>query len=429
MHEPMARIDLAAREQGLLARVLAALRREGLRWCVLRDGADLERLAGGGEVDLLVDPEHLRRFAELTRELGFVQLRAWGHAPHHFFVGFDAERGAWLKLDVVDALSYGRPIRRLRTDLADGCLVRRHWREPAFLLSPEDELVTLLLHGALDKGEYSAGRRERMKQLCAQAADDARLSMLLERYWSPGMTGARLADLVRRDAWSELLAEGPAVAARLARERRLGTLVRGLRGRVLRRLNRWRGPGPGISVALLAPDGAGKSTLAARLAESWPLPVRTIYMGLYPARERAARLPGLSFARRLARQWGRWVAARVHQARGRLVIFDRHSYDALLHPRAPLPWPKRWRRFVLARSCPSPDLVIVLDAPGKLLWSRKREHTPAALEQQRREYLRLAARLPRATVVDASRPPDRVHAEVMERIWRACCGSGAEESS
>lgn len=256
-----------------------------------------------------------------------------------------------------------------------------------------------------------------MQQLCASVADDAYLCMRLEQLGSPGLGGTRFVDLVRRGEWSALLAAGSATARRLERRDRLGVLARRLRGRVLRRLNRWRGPGRGLSVALLAPDGAGKSTLAARLRESWPLPVRTIYMGLYPARERSARLPGLSFVRRLVRQWGRFLAARMHQARGRLVIFDRHSYDALLPPRTPLPWTRRWRRFVLARACPSPDLVVVLDASGKLLWSRKREHTPAALEQQRREYLRLAARLPRAVVVDASRAPEAVRREVTARIW------------
>jgi thymidylate kinase len=264
-----------------------------------------------------------------------------------------------------------------------------------------------------------------MKKLCARVADDAHLSMQLERWWSPGTTGTRLADLVRRDAWPALLAEGRAVAARLAREDRIGTLARGLGARVLRRLGRWIGPGRGLSVALLAPDGAGKSTLAARLAEGWPLPARTIYMGLYPAGERSSGPPGFSFLRRLAKQWGRWLGARVHQARGRLVIFDRHSYDALLPPRTPLPWHKRWRRFVLARACPSPDLVVVLDAPGKLLWSRKREHTPALLEQQRREYLRLAARLPRAAVVDASQSADAVLRAATALLWRAW--RGAEE--
>jgi thymidylate kinase len=426
MQEPSARTDPAG-GQGLLERVFEALHEGGLRWCVLRDGADLEKLAGGGELDLLVDRDHLPRFAELISALGFVRLRAWGHAPHHFFLGFDRERGAWLKLDVVDVLAYGRPIRRLRTDLADGCLARRRPCGAAFVLRPEDELVTLLLHGALDKGNFSAGRRERMRQLCARGMDEAHLCMLLERWWSPGMTGTRLVELVRRGAWDALVAEAPAVEARLVREDPLGAARRGLVARVLRRLNRWRGPGRGLSVALLAPDGAGKSTLAARLAESWPLPVRTIYMGLYPKADRSPRLAGASFAWRLARQWGRWLVARAHQARGRLVIFDRHSYDALLPPRMPLAWHKRWRRSVLARSCPSPDLVIVLDAPGKLLWSRKREHSPAALEQQRREYLRLAARLPRASVVDASRPADDVLREVTERIWRAW--RGAEERS
>jgi thymidylate kinase len=424
MHESMARMDPTPRP-GLLARVLEALREDGLRWCVLRDEADLDELAGGGELDLLVDPDHLERFAGLVAGLGFARLAAWGHAPHHFFLGFDAERGAWIKLDVVDRLAYGRPIRRLRTDLAAGCLVRRRWREPVFALAPEDELVTLLLHAALDKGEFSPGRRRRMQQLCARVTDDAHLSMQLERWWSPGWTGTRLTDAVRRDAWSELAAEVPAAAARLERADRAGTLARGLRARVLRRLGRWLAPRRGLSVALLAPDGAGKSTLAARLAETWPLPSRTVYMGLYPKGERAAGPPGFSFLRRLLKQWGRWLGARWHQARGRLVIFDRHSWDALLPPRTPLPRLKRWRRLLLARACPGPDLVIVLDAPGRLLWSRKREHTPAALEQQRREYLRLAARLPRAVVLDATRSPDEVLRAASALVWRAW--RGAEE--
>jgi thymidylate kinase len=421
MQEATARMDPTARP-GLLARVLEALRKDGLRWCVLRDEADLERLAGGGELDLLVDPDHLERFAELVAALGFVRLRAWGHAPHHFFLGFDAERGAWLKLDVVDRLAYGRPIRRLRTALAEGCLVRRRWREPAFVLAPEDELVTLLLHAALDKGEFSPGRRQRMQHLCARITDDAHLSMQLERWWSPGVTGTRLGDLVRREAWSELQGEAPAAAARLAGEDPVGTLARGLGARALRRIGRWIAPRRGLSVALLAPDGAGKSTLAARLAESWPLPSRTVYMGLYPKGEHASGPPGFSFLRRLLKQWGRWLGARWHQARGRLVIFDRHSYDALLPPRTPLPRLKRWRRLVLARACPAPDLVLVLDAPGRLLWSRKREHTPALLEQQRREYLRLAARLPRAAVVDASRSPDEVLRAATALVWGAWRG-------
>ena len=36
----------------------------------------------------------------------------------------------------------------------------------------------------------------------------------------------------------------------------------------------------GLTVALLGPDGVGKSTLLAGLAASYPVPVRQIYMGM-----------------------------------------------------------------------------------------------------------------------------------------------------
>lgn len=180
----------------------------------------------------------------------------------------------------------------------------------------------------------------------------------------------------------------------------------------------------GAGIALLAPDGAGKSTLARALPGALPLPVWTVHMELY-ARERHPSLPGIGLAARLLRQWRRYLAARFHQARGRVVIFDRYPYDARL--RGPAGRLDRAARWILGHSLPAPDLAIILDAPPEVLYARKQEHSLRRLGEQREGYLKLARSLPcRTLVVDASRSSDEVLAEVSRHIMSALQPSSAE---
>ncbi|MGH2570142.1 MAG: hypothetical protein ACRDGR_02875, partial [bacterium] len=186
-------------------------------------------------------------------------------------------------------------------------------------------------------------------------------------------------------------------------------------GRVLRPFRR-----PALTVALLAPDGAGKSTLSQGIRDGFFLPVRSVYMGLYQKNGGASAIPampGIGFVVRMARQWTRWIGARWQTAQGHFVIFDRYSYDALLPAGRPGPL-ARARRWLLAHSCPAPDVVFVLDAPGEVLHARKGEHTPAKLEEQRQRYLALGSRLRQSVVVDVTQDLDRVRREITAEIWR-----------
>jgi len=100
--------------------------------------------------------------------------------------------------------------------------------------------------------------------------------------------------------------------------------------------------------------------------------------------------------------WGGWSRGWVHARRGHLVLFDRHPFDARLADASR--GKARVRRVVLGHLLPAPDATVVLDAPASLLVARKAEHPVEQIEQQRQRYLQLAARLPRATVVDVSGP-------------------------
>jgi len=409
--------------QALLANVFEAIRRENIRYCLLRDGHRLDRLDGGGEVDLLVDGGQLMRLEALLARFGFVRLRAWGHFPHHFFVAYDGPSGGWLKFDVVTRLAYGRPTRSLCLPLAEGCLARRERCGPAFVLSAEDELITLLLHCALDKGRFAPARRKRVGELRRRLDDPRRLSRLLRTSAAPGASWPNIAYLIDSENWAALLVEVERIAAYWARRDRIGILARRTRDRLLRKLHRRLGAikPRALSVAVVAPDGAGKSTVIASIEKSFHFPTRSIYMGLYPKRPATRarwRMPGVGLAATLTRQWWRCLVGRYHRARGRMVLFDRYAYDALIPPAKPPRRLGRWRRRLLAAACPAPDLVVLLDAPGDVLFARKKEHSAAVLERQRQGYLELRRRLPQMVVVDATKDVRSVCRRVTSLIWQ-----------
>jgi thymidylate kinase len=183
--------------------------------------------------------------------------------------------------------------------------------------------------------------------------------------------------------------------------------------------------GRGISVAVLGPDGAGKSTLVASLARGLPMPVRTQYLGLYGSGRRPARLgrvPGVTLIGQLASSWRAYAAAGYHRRRGRVVLFDRYAYDALLPSTRGAGGTKRAvRRAIIGRLAPHPDLVLVLDAPAAKIHDRKAELGIEELERRRVGYRRLAEGLDSTTttaLIDAAADASTVRRHATWLVWR-----------
>jgi thymidylate kinase len=225
---------------------------------------------------------------------------------------------------------------------------------------------------------------------------------------------------------------------------------------------------PRLSVALVGPDGAGKSTISAHLRQvRLPAPVTTIYMGvnleastlmlpttrllLAAKRARGGRPDLVASSLRdvgdapaapsgrgaawrntarltvwMTEEWLRQLVALGHGLRGRIVVFDRHFYLDYYHADVDADRRRgvaeRVHGWMLERVYPKPDLVIMLDAPAEVLHARKPEATVAWLERRRPQYLELAPLVPQFVVVDVDRPLDAALSEVVAAIessWKA----------
>ena len=219
-----------------------------------------------------------------------------------------------------------------------------------------------------------------------------------------------------------------------------------------------------ISIALIGPDGAGKTTVSKKLDALLPVPVKYVYMGVNPeasnimlpttrllvwikrlrgsnpgvaqqsnsgtGKLRPKSLPkrmigqlksNVRIANRIGEELFRQGVAWYYQRRGYVVLYDRHFIadyyvDRDLYNQQKQTLSSRFRKFLLERVYPQPGLVIYLDAPAEVLLARKGEGTLESLDRRRREYLALSARTKNFVVVDALQQEDVVAQEVSRVI-------------
>ncbi len=406
-----------------LTAAFGALADAGITWAVLRGGE--ESVADGGDVDVLVGGGELPRTADALRRAGFAPVPSAGSEPHAFFLCWDEGPSGpvWVRLDVVDRLTAGPHV--LPASVSAQALSRRVRIGDRWVLNPDDEFWLLLLHHAA-----RAPRPARPPRASGwtELTDAARCAGPVAGVVtaSAGYTERDLEALLERAR-----ADPAAAAAQLRRRLRSAGGRRAPAGHALSRPR--RGPAralaavrsvshpTGLSVAILGPDGAGKTTLAEHLRQAVPVPNRYVYLGVwreYPWDRWLRHVLGARLLLRLLRLAVRTGQVRWHRSRGRLVLLDRFTYDALL-PSDHLDRRGRITTALVRRLGAEPDVLLVLDAPAEVMFARKGEQTVEELDRRRRTYLEVSRRHPQAVVLDAAQPASRVLVDAQRALWSA----------
>ena len=386
-----------------LTGLLAALDGAGVAWTLLRPRASLAEPAG--DVDVLVAPADVAQVRALGLARGFLAMPIRG--PDLHLACHDAADGGFVWVHVQDALRLaGGSVPAAR--VLAGAVREDGVPEPA----GDWLLWILLLRALVDKGTLPERHRPAVRRLAAAwAGGPEELVALARRH---GIAPEPVVRAAAAGDWPGLLAHA---VHRPAAPRRLPARLAAIAGDLRRGRGAW-----GITVAVLGPDGAGKTTLTEGLAASLPLPTRIQYMGLtggkLPRADRL-RVPGLVFAARVAILWSRWLRGAFFRARGRIVLFDRYVLDGAVPSGMRLTPVGRLSRRLQRWSVPPPDLAVVLDASGATMHARKGEYDPAVLERWRAAYARIPARDAGALVtLDAEQPAARVRAEAEAAVWR-----------
>ena len=219
-----------------------------------------------------------------------------------------------------------------------------------------------------------------------------------------------------------------------------------------------------ISVALIGPDGAGKTTVARMIEKSFPVPIKYLYMGVSVESSNIAlpttrvveyfkrlrrKKQGVTVAKnvvppnsalrskhkksglramlrltnRLAEEWYRQYLSWNYRRQGHVVVYDRHYKFDFELDKAGLPDEKKsftdWlHRWFLANVYPTPDMVIYLDAPAEVLFARKGEFTLEWLDSRRQAFIAQGKKTPNFFQIDATQPLEEVFASVTERIMQ-----------
>lgn len=423
--------------------VLDRLRAGGVPFCILRNRDRIPwALVNGSDVDLIVPGgTKVATLVALMRELSPALV-----VPHKATLEmYFAIEGRFLHVDFL---------------IAD-----RQWRGAVYLKNTEiladvqDDHgglpVASPLHQAFCAWFSSLTRKrffkERYIPLIASAAKaGSALEKLVRRAFGTKL-GDELLELARRDRLedSNTLA-GPCRRAiwRRAFFRRPLATIAGWIGYYGAELKLHLRP-TGMTVAVLGPDGAGKSTVCSILSEMnrGQLPfsaieVQHMYERALPRlselkKGRIRRRPltpavthdphgkkphGLvssifSLFYTAIDQWiSRIIWGRTKMSRNLLVLNDRHMLEIVVDPkRFRYGGPKGLARLFM-RLVPRPDLIVLLDAPAEVLQSRKQEVPFDETRRQRDAYARLVSSMSCGRLVSAADAPQTVAENVRKVI-------------
>jgi thymidylate kinase len=418
--------------EDFLATLFRSLDCNQVRYCVLHSWEELPRHLSS-DLDMAVDPKddpQLVRAFRLLHKKGY-----WLVNVVNYFVEAYCFRFLWLEGQTINSASvdviFAHQRGALISPSVKALLSGRRKHGIFWIPAPEAEFSYLLAR-RIWKGTASTWQQHRLKLLVEQLGRPKAEKLAGELL--PGPLKERVVDAcakgrlnlllgqLKKPAWTTSLVQNPL------------RLIADLLSDGMRLFRRWLQP-TGLFVAVLGPDGAGKSTLVENLVQGighafdryrlfhW----RPLLLWRREIKRDTSRPHSLpphgrfwSIARLLAYvldYWlGYWLVIRPLVVRSGLVIFDRYFDDIHIDPKRYRYGGPLWLAKILRLLIPKPHLVLVLDVPCDVVLSRKQEVSLEELQRQRRLYGDFKSRNSNSLLIDATASIKEVTAECAQAI-------------
>lgn len=419
----VASLDAHPSVSGFLQVFFGLLDDGDIRYCVLSSWESLpEELPS--DLDIAIHPSDQPKLASVfgnLRDLGYQPIQCFNYFKNaYYFVlcWFPDLTPRFVTLDVIlDHRRSGLILASAKTLLAGRQRCAGFWR------ASEEVYFAYLLAKQTWKGSASSSQVRRLQRLvnrlgrreAERIANELFLGKWKERVVTAcaDCTIDRVLREVRRQPWRTAVVRHPL------------NLIRYLTGEAQRALRRWFRP-TGLLVAVLGPDGAGKSTLIRQLPAVFGRAFRrTQYFHWRPEvfaspgtkppsvdpHANPPRGPWVSTAFLAAFFLDYWLGyllvIRSLLARSGFVLFDRYFHDVQADSRRYRYGGPSWLPRFLSVLVPSPDLAIFLDANENLILMRKNELRLEEMRRQRQVYYHLRIARSHTATVNTDRSADQ----------------------
>jgi len=422
---------------------LSALAEAGLHPCLMR--ADADRTTWGKELDLIVLPSQLKATVRVLRDFGWEVGNTGFFDPsrRHLLLWSD---GRFLRIDLYSKIvSAG-----LEYIDADRYLAGATLQEDVYVPCAGIWLLHVVVNTILEKRCLREDYRPRIANVL-QNRDAVRHAVVEARRLGLGY-------LFEGDPELDFLFDETKIAGLRVGVRK--ALLKARAANKVRLVWRWTmqtigkklALRPGFSIAVIGPDGAGKTTFLATLEavlNGNGIETRTVYFGPWnrpclpstqwlrnlgadpldigensPARRTVAKLLKaylrriLYYINFLPEMWGRYFVRVLPAVLDRyIVLLDRHAVDLETGYYNQPMQNCGWLRLLLARLSPRPRILILLDNDAEVIWNRKKEFSLTLIESALRRY-RKAAQAYGMIVIKTERPPEQLVGDLINRHWR-----------
>lgn len=411
-------------DHDFIAPLFLAFEESKVCYVVLRND---ENLADDSDIDLLVSHIDQAKADEILRSLGFSYFKLPSARDDRFYMRYDEILKRFIQVQLSFDLHYGR-VKFFYDDVASDMLKQRVVKEDYYVLCPKDFLRHVAMHCLLDKGTFEK-YREKIEVILKE---NSGLTLQL-----PGCGELMLKQLMNapKSRLKELKKKIQGALFLQSFRREITSFSFRFTRLAIKKLFGLKPMRPGVKIAFIGTDGAGKSTTLQGVREllPWPAYSRIIYMGdnhyMLPfmrplqefkikQKEKRMWLSSLFLLFGTIDKWLRAWRGSLRAWRGEVVLFDRWFHDLLTNPDVKKGTLKYKLKKILFFMSPKPDLLVMLYADVEVIYARNREFDREHISTARKLYLDVVQTYsPEALKVDTTHAPEKVVQTCVRAIW------------